>query len=376
MKLSGYGYVFTMGMQKAMAYRADFFLGLFSCLFPIIMQVYLWSALYAAGAANANGYTYEQMILYTLLAGVTARIVAAGFENEVAGDIKDGGLSRYLIRPVSYSGYCFARFLGSKAADIGLLLAVTAAVLAGSARVLGVPFPPVRLGLYGLSLVGALALSFSIFYTVALLGFWLTEIRQLFGTISIVIMVVSGGVFPLDIFGPAAAAAVQVLPFGYTTQFCVNIVNGRLDFGMPLPDVLCGLALIVYGWQREGLPVTFANLAGFVVFCIAGWFLTYCLFLIPELLSFWFVAAGGAQALSSAVFDFNNTPMNLYPKWLQRVGIFLVPVFLITNFPTLFVMGALSPALIAWGLAAPWLVFALQRLIWRRAMRRYTSASG
>ena len=104
--------------------------------------------------------------------------------------------------------------------------------------------------------------------------------------------------------------------------------------------------------------------------------MTYCLFLIPELLSFWFVAAGGAQALSSAVFDFNNTPMNLYPKWLQRVGIFLVPVFLITNFPTLFVMGALSPALIAWGLAAPWLVFALQRLIWRRAMRRYTSASG
>ncbi len=238
MKLSGYGYVFTMGMQKAMAYRADFFLGLFSCLFPIIMQVYLWSALYAAGAANANGYTYEQMILYTLLAGVTARIVAAGFENEVAGDIKDGGLSRYLIRPVSYSGYCFARFLGSKAADIGLLLAVTAAVLAGSARVLGVPFPPVRLGLYGLSLAGALALNFSIFYTVALLGFWLTEIRQLFGTISIVIMVVSGGVFPLDIFGPAAAAAVQVLPFGYTTQFCVNIVmagwpRGRSAGGSP-----------------------------------------------------------------------------------------------------------------------------------------------
>ena len=77
------------------------------------------------------------------------------------------------------------------------------------------------------------------------------------------------------------------------TQFLVTL--RRLDFGMPLPDVLCGLALIVYGWQREGLPVTFANLAGFVVFCIAGWFLTYCLFLIPELLSFWFVAAAGRR---------------------------------------------------------------------------------
>ena len=37
------------------------------------------------------------------------------------------------------------------------------------------------------------------------------------------------------------------------TQFLVTL--RRLDFGMPLPDVLCGLALIVYGWQREGLPV-------------------------------------------------------------------------------------------------------------------------
>ena len=158
------------------------------------------------------------------------------------------------------------------------------------------------------------------------------------------------------------------------TQFLITL--RKLDFGMPIPDVLCGLALIVYGWQQDGLPVTFANVAGFVVFCIAGWFLTYCLFLIPELLSFWFVSNNGVQALSSAVFDFNNTPMNLYPKWVQRLGIFLLPVFLITNFPTLFVMGALSPAMTLWGLAAPVLVFAIQRIIWRRAMRRYTSASG
>ncbi len=29
------------------------------------MQVFLWNALYAAGAAEANGYTYEQMMLYS-----------------------------------------------------------------------------------------------------------------------------------------------------------------------------------------------------------------------------------------------------------------------------------------------------------------------
>ena len=231
MKAAGYCYVFGMGIQIAMAYRADFFLSIASCIFPIIMQVYLWTALYAAGAADTNGYTYEQMILYTLLAGVTSRIAATGFENDVARDIKDGGLNKYLVKPMNYGAYCFAQFAGGKAAAAGFLLAAAAAVLSGAALTLGVPFAPVRLALYALSLVLALVLNFAIFFTIALLGFWLTEISQLFGTISIVIMVVSGGVFPLDIFGPAAAAAVQVLPFGYTTQFCVNIVNGRLAPG-------------------------------------------------------------------------------------------------------------------------------------------------
>ena len=228
MKPAGYGYVFAMGMQKAMAYRADFFLSLASCIFPIIMQVYLWTALYAAGAADTNGYTYEQMILYTLLAGITSRIVATGFENDVARDIKDGGLNKYLIKPVHYGGYCFAEFAGSKAVAVVFLLLVAAAVLGGASAWLGMPFDLLRLGLYGASLVLAVVLNFSIFFSIALLGFWLTEISQLFGTISIVIMVISGGVFPLDIFGPAAAAAASILPFGYTTQFCVNIVNGQL----------------------------------------------------------------------------------------------------------------------------------------------------
>ena len=132
---------------------------------------------------------------------------------------------------MDYGGYYFAQFLGGKAGPIAFLLAVTAAVLAGAAAVLGAAFSPLRLGLYALSLAGAAVLNFVLFYAIALLGFWLTEIRQLFGTIAIVILVASGGVFPLDIFGPAGRWMAAALPFGYTTQFCVNIVTGRLAPG-------------------------------------------------------------------------------------------------------------------------------------------------
>ena len=127
---------------------------------------------------------------------------------------------------------------------------------------------------------------------------------------------------------------------------------------------------------RTTLLLTSHYTADIEALCLAGLFLTYCLFLILELLSFWFVAGNGMQALSSAVFDFNNTPMNLYPHWVRRLGVFVLPVFVITNFPTLFAAGKLPPALTAWGLAVPVLAFGVQRLVWRRALRRYTSAGG
>ena len=78
-----------------------------------------------------------------------------------------------------------------------------------------------------LSLLLGILLNFFIFYCVALIGFWLTDVDKLFGTVNIVVVVISGGVFPMDIFGNAAEMMVNILPFGYTTQFPVNIINGR-----------------------------------------------------------------------------------------------------------------------------------------------------
>ena len=60
---------------------------------------------------------------------------------------------------------------------------------------------------------------------------------------------------------------------------------------------------------------------------------------------------------------------------MQRIGTFLLPVFVITNFPGLFLMGELSPLLMAWGIIAPILFFGITRLVWKRAVRNYSSAS-
>jgi len=151
---------------------------------------------------------------------------------------------------------------------------------------------------------------------------------------------------------------------------------GIFDFALTVPNCAVGIALICVGWARVGIPLTLPMVGGFVFFMIMGATLTYALTLIPALLVFWVSSRGGTYTLFAALWDFNNMPMALYGKTIQRIGTFIIPVFLLTNWAGLFVLRQLTALEIAWGITAPALVMAAARLMWVRGMRRYTSANG
>ena len=125
----------------------------------------------------------------------------------------------------------------------------------------------------------------------------------------------------------------------------------------------------------DAFTVTVGSIAGFLFFLICGALLTYSLFLLPHLLVFWTTATNGIADLTAAVWDFNNMPQLIYGKWMQRIGTFLLPLFVITNFPGLFLMGELSAPMAVWGVAAPIVFFLIARAVWNQAVKNYTSAS-
>ncbi len=229
--MSSHRCVFLMGVEQALEYRVSFFLSMLGAIFPILIQITMWNHLYRqSDAAAIFGYQQGEILLYTLLATIVSQLAGTGFEWEMNSDIKMGGLNKYLIRPMGYKGYQFFRFLGQKAPRV-MVVAPVMAIIIGVAFWRGLQMSPGRVLAFLAALSLALVLNFSIFYCVGLLAFWLTDVDKLFGTISIVLTVASGGVFPLDIFGGVVETMVNLLPFGYTTQFPVNIINGRFDWG-------------------------------------------------------------------------------------------------------------------------------------------------
>lgn len=151
---------------------------------------------------------------------------------------------------------------------------------------------------------------------------------------------------------------------------------GKFDFGLAFPNVVVGTILICIGWISAGIPETFWVIAGFIIFIFSGILLTYVFTLIPALLIFFVTSISGVYTLFAALWDFNNMPMELYTKIVKQIGTFIIPVFIITNWAGLFVLGKLSLFEKIWGFTVPVILFLITRIMWVNGIRRYTSANG
>lgn len=229
---------FELGMQSAMEYRADFLMSLLSGSFAIIIQCFLWTAVYGSGgASNYYGYTYGQMMTYTIMAGIVTKLVSTGFEYEIADDIKNGGLNKFIVQPMNYFIYRISCFFGRKSLQLVFIMALTAVVLFIFNSFFKLDTSLTRLLLFLPPIFAALVLNFFIFLCVSTLAFWLTEIWAAFMGVNLVINILSGGIFPLEIFGSGARQVFDLLPFKYTIYYPISILNGRI-----LPEeVLHGL---------------------------------------------------------------------------------------------------------------------------------------
>jgi ABC-2 type transport system permease protein len=227
-----YGRSFSIGLRGALEYRLNFAFSILGAVSPVVIQTALWTSIYAPGSGETLfGFTYAQMIAYTVVANLVSRLVRTGFEYELNADIRTGGLDRYLVKPIGYFGFRLFVFLGSKSVQTGLTLALLALASWVMHAVLGVPMTAPAAIAFAASLVVAFVLNFLIFWCVGMAGFWLTEIGFLFEAARIIIITASGGIFPLAVFGPTGQAVLEMLPFRFTIQFPTELLCGRVPAG-------------------------------------------------------------------------------------------------------------------------------------------------
>ncbi len=220
---------FQMGIQSCMEYRVDFIMSIFSGCFIVLIQIFLWTAIYRSSSSTViYGYTYAQMIAYSLVAGLTAKIVSTGFEWEIEEDIKNGGLNKFIVQPIGYFMYRISSFLGRKALQILVLIILSLVALLACSYYLNLSIDVSRILIFIPFVFLATLLNFLIYYCLSALAFVMTEVWGVFVAASQGILMLSGGIFPLDVFGEDVNHILSLLPFKYLIFYPANIINGRL----------------------------------------------------------------------------------------------------------------------------------------------------
>jgi ABC-2 type transport system permease protein len=149
----------------------------------------------------------------------------------------------------------------------------------------------------------------------------------------------------------------------------------QVDLTIFSVDALAGLAMVSVAWARLGLPVSLLTVGGYAAFLLISVLVSYCLFLLPQILSFWLMNTSAIAEVTGSFWDFNNMPMAIYDQWIKQIGVFVLPIFVISNFPPLFALGKMPPAYLAWTAVLPIILLFLVRLVWKRGLRTYNSAS-
>ena len=105
-------------LEERLVYRGDFALGTLMRFLPIVTQIFLWSAIFAArGNEPIAGFRYEDMVAYYLLT-MLARAFSSmpGLSSGIAAQIRTGEIKKFLIQPVDLLGFLFLSRIAHKAA--------------------------------------------------------------------------------------------------------------------------------------------------------------------------------------------------------------------------------------------------------------------
>jgi len=227
--LEKYYKAFELGFQFALEYRINFLISLISAAYPIFIQSFLWAAIFqSSDQPLVYGFTFRQMIAYTFMAGLVTRLVRTGFEYEIMDDVKTGKYSRFLVQPLGYFPYRVFSFFGQKLPGQVMILTILALVMTLLVTFWGASFGFVRILAFMVAILLATALNFLIFYCISAMAFWIVDVGFLFEGIRIVTVLLSGGIFPLQVFGETFNQISNWLPFKYTVNYPINVLNGMI----------------------------------------------------------------------------------------------------------------------------------------------------
>jgi ABC-2 type transport system permease protein len=236
--------------------RGSYMVGLvyrFGFLFTIVGNVvylgvayYLWRSIYSY-SDTIRGLTFNETFLYVGLGSAIFILLKTYADWYIHYEIREGIIANYLIKPLDFQLYNLFANLGSLLMNLTAITIPTVLLLTFVFKV-KVAFGP-GIFLFPISLLLAFLISFSIDYSIGLMGFYSESVWGLSTTKEIIVTVFSGALIPLQFFPAAIQKVLFWLPFQaiyHTPIMMLTKPDQGLDVFLPMMVVQLAWAVALF----------------------------------------------------------------------------------------------------------------------------------
>lgn len=235
--------IFTIYSQEALEVKSLSVVWFLTTLIGPLLMLIFWGGATSAQGGKILGWNFSNFATYYLLIALAGSLFTSHIENKVANDdIKNGDLTNFLLKPVSYLKMCLLDELPWRM--IQGTFAITAIILIFLLTKGLVQFTtsPFNLLLAIVMVILAYWISFLFKVCMGLLAFWFTEINGIMLIFEIVLTICGGIIIPLAFLSPSLQSLFNITPFPYMIYYPVLSLLGKLETNYQL--MIIGIQVI------------------------------------------------------------------------------------------------------------------------------------
>ncbi len=177
------------------------------------------------------------------------------------------------------------------------------------------------------------------------------------------------------------------------TAVVEHIRKGTLDFVLMKPadaqflvstakfepwrvvDLLAGVGIVVWAFTLMKASPTASAVAVAVALLAVAIAVLYSICILAIAVAFWVVRLDNLSYLFNSLLDFGRWPIDIFKGLVRLFFTLVIPIALMTTYPAEALLGRLSVRTALFGILGSVAFALVGRLVWIRALGRYTSAS-
>jgi len=237
-----YWIIFKNSLQINFTYRFNFFASIFYEGLSLVVFAYIWLSIYRGGGVMGD-YTLSGLMFYYVVA-VFIRLLISGTDVgwTIGDEIREGGISIYLVAPISYIKMHLAKSLGSIFARLVVFLPIFLYILFFVKKD---KFNFLVMFVFFVSLSLGYMINFVIGYLVGISTFYFGFVMGLNFTTQKIVQFFSGMMVPLGLLPLFWQKIASFLPFRFIVYLPNRIIANNTSYLEIGKELMIGLIWLI-----------------------------------------------------------------------------------------------------------------------------------